>query len=105
MTETVTLEPVPFTVTRYRCPLCARSRSAKKATAEHIARCWQNPATRACKTCEHFTDVPDEGPCIPGQGCACNQGYQQCEAGVADVAAGRIMTGCPLWKLREGEDG
>lgn len=104
MAEAVPPVPVPVTVQRYGCPFCRYRRSARKAVREHISRCWLNPAARACKTCAHFTDVPGDGPCFPGQPCHCGDGYQQCEAGVADVAGGRIVSGCPLWKLRE-EDG
>lgn len=105
MAEILLPLPVPVTVQRFECPFCKRRRSAKKAAAEHIARCWLNPAARACKTCAHFTDEPGGEPCIPGQACDCNSAYQQCEAGVADVAGGRIMSGCPLWKPREVSGG
>jgi len=99
--ETMLPAPVPVTVQRFQCPFCKRRRSAKKAVTDHIARCWLNPAARACKTCEHFTDVPGEEPCVPGRPCDCNSGYQLCEAGIADVAGGRILSGCPLWQARE----
>jgi len=105
MAETLLPLPVPVTVQRFQCPFCRRRRSAKSAVREHIARCWLNPSARACKTCANFTDVPDEEPCVPGEQCTCNSGYQQCEAGIADVAGGRIMSGCPLWKLKEATDG
>jgi len=101
-TETVLPLPVPVTVQRYGCPFCGRRRSAKKAVADHIARCWLNPAARACKTCAFFTDEPDGEPCVPGRQCDCNSGYRQCEAGVTDVAGGRIASGCELWKLEAG---
>ena len=101
----VTLAPVPVMVQRYECPFCKRRRSVRKATAVHIARCWLNPAAKACKTCEHFTDVPSGDYCEGGRPCACNKGFQQCEAGIPDVAAGEIRTGCPLWKLKETSDG
>jgi hypothetical protein len=103
MPETLLPLPVPVTVQRYGCPFCGRRRSARKAVSEHIERCWLNPAVRACKTCANFTSEPDGEPCVPGQPCDCNRGYQQCEAGVADVGQGRIVSGCPRWKLREGD--
>lgn len=101
MTEALLPLPVPVTVQRFQCPFCGRRRSAKSAVRDHIARCWLNPAARACKTCVHFTDVPDEEPCVPGEPCTCSAGFQQCEAGIADVAGGRIMSGCLLWKATE----
>lgn len=101
MTETLLPLPVPVTVQRFECPFCRCRRSARKATADHIARCWLNPAARACKTCKFFTDEPDGEPCGIGE-CDCSRGFWQCEAGVADVAGGRIMSGCPLWRLKDG---
>ena len=105
MAEVTLPVPVPVTVQRFECPFCKRRRSARKAAAEHIGRCWLNPAARACKTCAHFTDEPDGGWCLPGRPCECNRGYRQCEAGVADVTDGTIMSGCPLWQLRKDDDG
>jgi len=102
--ETLLPVPVPVTVQRFQCPFCSRRRAAKKTTAAHIERCWLNPAARACKTCANFTDEPDGEPCFAGQPCDCNQGYQQCEAGIADVAGGTIVSGCPLWKLKEASN-
>ena len=94
------IAPEPFTVTRWRCPFCRRSRSAKRATAEHIARCWLNPDVRSCKTCAHFEPAHDACGCEPG----CNWGSpaggvpDSCAAGVA--LDGDVKTGCPLWALR-----
>lgn len=48
-------EPIAKTVTRWKCPHCPRSWASKRTGREHIARCWFNPANRACKTCTHFT--------------------------------------------------
>lgn len=61
-------EPIPFTVTRYRCPTCPRTGSSKARIAEHHARCWTNPEARGCKTCKHF-----DGP-VPEWGDACDLG-------------------------------
>lgn len=54
-------EPERITVVRWKCPHCSRSRSARKATADHIQRCWHNPANRACRSCKHFMEA--EGDC------------------------------------------
>lgn len=58
-------EPIPFVVTRWKCPHCNRGRSTRTATTEHMARCWRNPAARGCKTCKWF-EVDYEG----GESCA-----------------------------------
>jgi len=94
--------PEPVTVTRWRCPFCHRSRAHKKATAEHIARCWLNPAVRSCKTCANLEPGGDACGCEPG----CNWGSpsgsipDSCAAGV-NISDGQIKTACPLWVLRE----
>lgn len=86
---TDTLIPVPFTVTRYRCPLCSRTRSSKKAIAEHIARCWFNPAARSCKTCEHYDAGYDADinahPSSP----------ETCHVGIS--LADGLPINCPKW--------
>ncbi|HEY9415037.1 MAG TPA: hypothetical protein VIQ30_09790 [Pseudonocardia sp.] len=53
-------EPIPFRVTRYRCPHCPRTASSKARTVEHIGRCWRNPAARGCKTCKHFDNTYED---------------------------------------------
>lgn len=58
-------EPIPFTVTRYRCPTCPRTASSKARTREHMARCWSNPDNRGCKTCKHFEPY-EAGDCDSG---------------------------------------
>jgi hypothetical protein len=94
--------PEQITVTRWRCPFCRRSRSAKRAAAEHMARCWLNPAVRSCKTCANFEPAADACGCEPG----CNWGSpaggipDRCGAG-ADISDGEVRTGCRLWQLRE----
>jgi len=94
--------PEPVTVTRWRCPFCRRSRSSRRATAEHIARCWINPAVRSCKTCANLQPGGDACGCEPG----CNWGSpsgpipDSCVVGV-NISDGEIKTACPLWALRE----
>ena len=102
LTEVPLPAPVPVTVQRYECPFCKRRRSAKRTAAEHIARCWRNPAARACKTCEHWVNEPGGEPCFPGRHCDCNSGYADCRAGVEGVDKGEIKTGCPLWQAKDG---
>jgi hypothetical protein len=59
-------QPIPFRVTRYRCPHCPRTGASKARVREHIGRCWTNPATRGCKTCKHFEPYGPES----GDSCA-----------------------------------
>jgi hypothetical protein len=90
------LIPVPFTVTRYRCPLqqCGRTGSSKARIADHIARCWLNPEARACKTCTHYRPDTSEG----------DVGYlspEYCAIGLpfSEDSLGRptLVVGCPEW--------
>lgn len=60
------MQPIPFTVTRYRCPTCPRTGSSKARITEHIGRCWTNPEARGCKTCKHFEPYGPEN----ADGCA-----------------------------------
>ena len=93
-------EPVAIKVTRYICPFCSRGRSKRTATAEHIERCWKNPAVKSCLTCVHL-DRGDAGePCFPGRQCSCNDAYTDCGEGI-DLGNGDPtlfpQTGCPMW--------
>ena len=97
-------DPEPFVVTRWRCPFCRRSRAHKNATAQHIGRCWLNPAVRSCKTCANLEPGGDACGCEPG----CNWGSpaggvpDSCAADV-DISGGVVRTACPLWALRAEE--
>jgi hypothetical protein len=73
-------EPIPFTVTRYRCPTCPRTGSSKARITEHMGRCWTNPGARGCKTCKHFEPYGPEN----ADGCA--QGV--------DLTGRRACPGC-----------
>lgn len=85
-------QPIACVTTRYRCPWCRRfSRSRKAAVADHMTRCWRNPAVRACVTCAHFSRTEPE----PEVGLS---GYEYCEAQHFELAA--VQDGCPLWALR-----
>lgn len=86
--------PIPVVVTRHQCPHCRRTHSKKAAAAAHIARCWHNPAARACKTCVHFTPADPDSPYPEHPGWP-----EQCEAG-RNINAG-IATGCPQWQTTE----
>lgn len=47
-------EPEKVLATRWRCAHCRRSWSNRGTARQHAARCWYDPANRACMTCEHF---------------------------------------------------
>lgn len=89
--------PEPITVKRWRCPFCRRSRSSRKATAEHIGRCWLNPANRTCKTCANYEYAAGGGCDGLGPHFGCNDSSEECTAGV-DLPADGPVTGCPLWR-------
>lgn len=102
--------PVPVLVRRFECPFCQRRRSAKSATAEHIGRCWLNPAVRSCKTCAHLDEYEGGPTCFPGRPCDCNDASRRCDAGVqldgGGFGPGFPVTGCPLWQPgKETPDG
>lgn len=83
--------PIPVVVTRHQCPFCRITRAKRTAMVEHIARCWQNPAAHACKTCAHFEPADPDGPYPehPGwpEGCAQER----------DLTAG-LQADCPSWQ-------
>ena len=81
------------TVTRHQCPHCRRTWAKRAAAVAHVARCWQNPAARGCKTCAHFTP-PEEGPYPEHPGFP-----EQCEAGQS--LADGLRAGCRVWEKRE----
>lgn len=88
---------------RYRCPFCHRSRSKEKATAEHMERCWFDPAKQTCKTCAFRVDTYNP-PCDVQSGCGCQDGFDdyECDKGVELADHGReIKIGCPSWMSHE----
>jgi hypothetical protein len=86
----VTASPVAIRVTRYACPLCHRSHSKKAACTAHIARCWLNPAARACKTCVHYT--PSEAGPYPE-----HPGWDE-QCGLDIDLIGGLKVACPAWE-------
>lgn len=88
----VVLLPIPVVVTRHQCPCCGITRAKRSTMVAHIARCWHNPAARACKTCVHYTP-PEDGPYPehPGwpEGC-----------GVGQVIGDLPNSNCPSWQPR-----
>lgn len=104
--------PIPFVVTRFRCPFCPRTASSKKRTAEHIGRCWHNPQARSCKTCKHYEPAEPSGDyCFPGRPCNCNEGTDEsCAIGVSLAGRGTegdddyvrpgLIVGCDKWEAK-----
>lgn len=98
----MTAVPVAITVTRFRCPFCPGSRSKKSATAEHILRCWKNPANRSCKTCVHY-QAPSTGPSgEPGHDCSCSDWDEACTLDGGPEPEEFPVVACPLWVGRPG---
>jgi hypothetical protein len=97
--------PIAIRTTRYRCPFCARSRSRRATTTAHIARCWHNPETRSCLTCEHHDAGGDACGCEPG----CNWGAPgpvppSCGVGLDLGENSQPVSNCPQWQTAiEGE--
>jgi hypothetical protein len=65
-----------------------------------VDRCWHNPDTRACKTCDNFEEPGGGEQCIPGRDCGCNVYDESCAAGVG--LGDGIVSGCPQWSGRPG---
>jgi hypothetical protein len=85
-------QPIAYQVRRYQCPHCRRfARSKPAPVADHMTRCWLNPAVRACKTCTHHHQEAAE----PDVGL---DGFEWCDA--QDIQLDGICTGCPLWAMR-----
>lgn len=84
----VATEPEQFVATRFRCPHCRRSWSSKKLAADHMGRCWRNPAARACKTCAHYflhAAEPDVGY-VGEEGCDLGVQWPESLRGVETLA-------------------
>lgn len=85
-------QPIAYTVQRYKCPHCGGfPRSRRTLVVEHMARCWKNPAVKACPTCRHF-DVHFPEIAVGAVG------VEWCDA--QDVELDATQTRCPLWALR-----
>lgn len=89
--------PIPVVVTRHQCPFCRITRAKKAAMAAHIARCWHNPAAKACKTCRHY-EPPQSGPYDEDPGWP-----EGCGAGCR--IDHRLKSDCPLWQGQEDPRG
>lgn len=63
------IEPIRRVMVRWQCPHCLCTRSKRRTMREHVARCWHNPAARACTTCDFRVEASGdngiEGPFSP----------------------------------------
>lgn len=97
-------QPIECVTKRYRCPWCRRfSRTRRTAVADHMTRCWLNPAVRACKTCAFFEPGNGARPsayCQPGEICSCGVEEEACTREDGPDLLGGLRDHCPLWALR-----
>lgn len=85
---------IPVTVVRHQCPHCRRTWAKQPAAASHVARCWNNPDVRSCKTCEHHEPGEAAGGCWGDSYCNCPEVPESC----AIAAATPMVTDCPAWR-------
>lgn len=93
-----TAEPIPVTVVRHRCPHCGRSRAKEAAAKAHVARCWQNPDVRACKTCVHFEPYVAARSCWGDPYCNCPEVPEGCAVGAWPAGMPFPVIDCPCWE-------
>lgn len=82
LTRKATMEPIRKPVVRWECPHCHRTWARRSATTEHMARCWRNPATRSCFTCEHREEPSGDGIVEPFSPEGCRLGVPLPEVGL-----------------------
>ena len=69
--------------TVFECDFCRKRLVKEKAMKKHEAKCFQNPETKSCCTCNNLSDNPLE--------------QIQCYAFI-DLSNG-LTTNCPKWTL------
>lgn len=79
----------------YQCEFCPKSSAyvSKTACQAHETRCFDNPATRSCATCEHLTRYNTPVPGRPG---FVTPAFE-CRA---KKPSEPLTTGCRGWKHR-----
>lgn len=90
--------PEPVMVRRFRCPHCGHSRAKEASAKAHMARCWQNPAVRACKSCRHFEPYAPARSCWGDPQCNCPEVEEGCAAGAWPAGAEFPVVDCPSWE-------
>jgi hypothetical protein len=90
---------IPVTVIRHQCPHCRRTWARKSAGVSHVARCWNNPDVRACKTCAWHQEARwSSHQCIPSRDCGCDSWPEACCHPDGPTWLAQPVTGCPLWQ-------
>jgi len=80
--------PIEIRVIRFVCPYCHRGHSKRAAAEAHIARCWANPAKRACLSCEHY--------------CKANgHGWEREDAHCVEGHSDSLPKGCEAWQEKK----
>ncbi|MET9517460.1 hypothetical protein [Streptomyces sp. NPDC002994] len=93
--------PLPVVVTRHQCPYCRITRSKRSAAVAHMARCWNNPANRTCRSCVHFEPAVSYGDCEPGRRCSCGDEPANCGVEVELPDYDQMpVTDCQQWETR-----
>jgi len=71
-------------ITAYKCDNCKKVTVTKQGMKKHEAKCFWNPDTKSCMTCDNFTPDDYEAPRL------CSRGM--------DLQKG-LNTGCPSYKI------
>ncbi|WP_060880602.1 hypothetical protein [Streptomyces scabiei] len=93
-----TADPMAVTVVRHRCTHCGLTRAKKTAAQAHVARCWQNPDVRACKTCTHFEPYEPARGCWGDPQCNCPEVPEGCAVGAWPDGVPFPVIDCPSWQ-------
>lgn len=87
---------MPLKRTAWACQFGCRNRllSSRTGMEAHERRCFWNPATRSCATCEHFfpgsvSPFPDDPP-----------EPWACAESVRDFDKEGLTTNCPRWAMK-----
>jgi hypothetical protein len=100
-------------IKKYQCDFCNRSYSSKRVAENHeLHKCFWNPDTKSCVTCEFLLAVSVDQNYLEGGENKCNTYYEVvCEENHGleendipwdkEEKTFRYQTGCPFWKNRE----
>lgn len=83
------------TIQAFQCEHCPKAKpyASKAACEAHEARCFDNPETRSCATCQHLTRYNEPVPDRPGFVASAFE----CRA---KKPGEPLTTLCPSWKRR-----
>jgi len=86
-------------VKAYQCEFCLKKiLKTKTAMTAHEKKCFWNPETKACMTCE-YKDERSRRIDIDGQDC--RQDYSYCNKFNHELKRGTLKANCKYWELRE----